>query len=152
MEFGNENNEGKLKKIIIILAILVILLVALSIIRQKQNENFAGIMIEHKDQIFKLSFDRFEKLNRENFVTLSGDEFQGIRIDKILEYFKIDSSSIPKIKFISRDGLRATIKKAEIEETYLVLKEKNNEQYFRLIIPEDEFKQRWIKYVSKIEL
>ena len=141
-----------MKKIIWFLIILIVVLVITLLIWHRDTETNGGIKITFSKKHFILSYDDLNKLNPESFTTNRGDEFSGYKLDNIFNYFHIQSDEYSRIIFHSSDGASIKLKKQASETYYLVLLDENEGQFLRLVIPSDEFGQRWIKYIKQIDL
>ncbi|MCF7911516.1 MAG: hypothetical protein K9M99_03230 [Candidatus Cloacimonetes bacterium] len=69
-----------------------------------------------------------------------------------VSYFLKTEQKWAKLTFISRDNAQLTIDKEELDSLYLSMISNGEESYLRLIIPTDDFHQRWLKYITQIEL
>jgi hypothetical protein len=137
-----------MKKILFFLAILIIILVVLSTIWRRTVNLPEALQIIKNDKIHALSWQKLQQLPVCDFQTKRGDSFNGYKLSDILALFELDSEE--NITFHSIDGGRLKLNRSEFGTLYLVLME--NDARLRLIIPEDEFGQRWIKYVNRIVL
>lgn len=139
-----------MKKILIALLILIAVLVALSIYWQSISPDIDGLEIEANGTLKKLSGKALTQLKLEDFTTSRGDEFRGWKLSNILNLAKMETPE--QLTLFSRDGGSLKLNAEESMAAYIVTGSKNNENYFRLIIPTDEFGQRWLKYITKISV
>ena len=139
-----------MKKIIIALIILIAALISLSYYWQSISPETDGLEIELNGKIDNISGKALLQLKLDSFTTARGDEFSGWKLSNILNLAKIE---IPKeLTLFSKDGGSLKINDEEAKVAYIVTGSKNGENYFRLIIPTDEFGQRWLKYITKISI
>ena len=139
-----------MKKILIIFAVLVLILASLLLINKQEKGN-AFLTLNFSDKILELSYDellQYSEINKIHFERLD------IFIFKLNDFIQTYSGDFDynEIIFHSDDGARLKLEKKEIRWLYLSFLEENNTNKLRLVIPKDEFQQRWIKYINKIEL
>ncbi len=139
-----------MKKILFFLAILMIILVVLTSIWRRTINLPEALQIIKNDKIHTLSWQKLQQLPTFDFQTERGDSFSGYKLPDILALFKLDLEE--NITFHSIDGGRLKLNRSEFGTLYLVLMDTEKELRLRLIIPEDEFGQRWMKYVNRIVL
>jgi len=141
-----------LKRILIILGILCIILFVLILYQKSDITNEEGIKIFYKNQEFYLSYSEIRLHKQVSFTTNRDDVFSGYNIFNILSSIDISTSSNSNFTLQSRDGGSLKLTKEENETFYLVFQEDTTGQFIRLVIPTDEFSQRWIKYIVTIEI
>jgi len=141
-----------MKKILIILIMLIIILISLSYFQKNRSSNKDGIEISYKGQSRFLSYSKILSFEKSNFTTIQNHEMNGFELFKVLEELDISTSTETEFIFQSEDGGSLKLIKKPNEAFYLVFQEGANGQYIRLVIPSDEFSQRWIKYITSIEI
>ncbi len=141
-----------MKKILIILVILILILLALTIYQKNKARNQEGIKITYKDQETFISYKEIRSNKQISFTTNSGNMFNGYDILSILNSIDVPVNSDSKYIFHSKDGGTLNLVKEENEIFCLVFQEDASGQFIRLVIPTDEFSQRWIKYLAAIEI
>ncbi|NQV17082.1 MAG: hypothetical protein HQ534_00845 [Armatimonadetes bacterium] len=139
-----------MKKIAYILIVLILILFGLIFIRNLRKEKLEAIIIIAGNQEFFLK--NLSKIEMQEIKTKSEDKFSAASIQKILELFEIHENKFIRITFISEDGAGISFKKDEIPKLFLVQEKEKKQKKFRLIVPDDEFKQRWLKNIKYIEL
>ena len=139
-----------MKKILFFLSILIIILVVLSTIWRRTVNLPEALQIIKDDEVHTLSWQKLQQLPTCDFQTKRGDSFSGYKLSDILSLFELDGEA--NITFHSIDGGRLKLNRSEFGTLYLVLMDTEKELRLRLIIPEDEFGQRWMKYVNRIVL
>ena len=140
-----------MKKTMIILGLLVVSLVALSIYWQSSNGSKESITIKLGDKTKIFSMKALEKIEHEKVITTRDDKiFSGFKLRKLLTDF--ESDEFKSIYLTSSDGMSIMIKKDELPKAYLCLREKADTKYYQLVLSDDAFGQRWIKYIKMIEL
>ncbi|NQT65353.1 MAG: hypothetical protein HQ554_04150 [FCB group bacterium] len=141
-----------MKKILIVLVILISILLAL-IFYQKSNVNDEdGLRIIFNNRETFLTFSKINSFEKVSFSTDRGDKFEGFDFADVLKSLDISTNNDSQCVFHSKDGGTINLTKKEHEIFYLVFHEDANGQFIRLIIPTDEFSQRWIKYLIAIEI
>ncbi len=141
-----------MKKIFIILTILIIILLALIIYQKSNVKNEDGIKITYKDTETILTFSKIRSYEEVSFSINRDDKFNGYDFSDILKSLKIPTNNETKYILQSKDGGTLNLSKKENETLYLVFQEDATGQFIRLIIPSDEFSQRWMKYLTAIEI
>lgn len=139
-----------MKKILFFLAILMIILVVLTSIWRRTVNLPEALQIIKKDKVYALSWQKLQQLPSYDFQTERGDSFSGYKLSDILSLYELNGEE--NITFHSIDGGRLKLNRSEFETLYLVFMDTEKELRLRLIIPEDEFGQRWIKHVNRIVL
>jgi len=149
-----ENNKmglvKKMKKIAYILIVLILILFGLIFIRKLRTEKLEAIKIITNNQEFYLK--NLSEIEMQEIKTKSEDKFSAASIQKILESFEIHEKKFIRITFISEDGAGISFKKDEIPKLFLIQQKEKKQKKFRLMVPDDEFKQRWLKNIKYIEL
>ena len=141
-----------MKKILIILVILIIILFALIFYQKSDVNDEDGLRITFNNRETFLTFSKIRSFEKVSFSTDRGDRFDGFDFDDILNSIDIPANSETKYILHSKDGGTLNLTKAENETFYLVFQEGATGQFIRLVIPSDEFSQRWIKYLIAIEI
>ena len=141
-----------MKKILLILFILIIILVALIIFQKNKVIYEKGIRITYQDQETFLTYSKIHSIKQVSFTTHRGDRFNGFDFTDILKSIKIPTDIETEYILHSKDGGSLNLTKEKNETFYLVFQEDANGQFIRLVVPTDEFSQRWIKYLAAIEI
>lgn len=141
-----------MKKILIILIILIIILLSLSYFQKSRSSHEEGIEISYRDQSRFLPYSKILSFEKSNFSTKQTHEMNGYDLVKTLEALDIPVSIETEYSFQSKDGGTLKLIKKQNETFYLVFQESADGQYIRLVIPSDEFSQRWLKYITSIEI
>lgn len=139
-----------MKKIIIILVILTIILIALSAIWKNDQNISENIKIIYESKEYVLPIKDLENYNKIDFIAGNKNRYTGYSFYEILDSLQITSFSI--IIFHSNDGGKLTLERSEFEKLYFIIQEGDKAQYIRLMIPDEKYKQRCMKYISTIEL
>jgi hypothetical protein len=138
-----------MKKILIILGTLVLILLVLAWINSRQQTPTEGILqITAPDGVQTLKTLPSKEL--QTIITSKGD-LQAIAVSALLKKH-IESDNWQNIIFYSSDGAEVRISRAELPLLYLAQITKNQDSYLRLIIPSDNFPQRWLKKINRITL
>ncbi len=135
-----------MKKYIISIAVLICVLAVLITFRVMISDDFK-FEIVYKDRSIQLAnFDQFRTFP----ITTEGKwTFSAVFIPDILDEYGIDKKGIENLSFYSRDGGSIRIPVDEIENIYISTLD---DQSIRLIMSEDNFHQRWLKNLTKLEL
>ncbi|MCK5050603.1 MAG: hypothetical protein KAS53_02600 [Candidatus Cloacimonetes bacterium] len=141
-----------MKKILLILFILIIILFALIVYQKSKAIEKEGIKITFKERETFLSYSKIHSIKQVSFITDRGDKFNGFDFDDICISLKIPNNIETEYILHSKDGGSLNLTKEKNETFYLVFQEDVNGQFIRLVVPTDEFSQRWIKYLVAIEI
>lgn len=99
-----------------------------------------------------LSYVDIQKNEQISFVTERGDNMTGYQLLEILENMQINTQEIEGYIFRSLDGGTLELSKDDEAQFYLIFQDVLDKQDVRLVIPTDQFSQRWIKHIIEIEL
>jgi len=145
-----------MKKIFFILLILILLLTALLFISKKERPAAGGMLIlkwqTTQAEVNLANFTRETVSTKPNPEKKIKSEYKVVPLKTILEAQHINIADFSELIFYSGDGMAVTISAAESDGIFLTEEVSADKSYLRLIIPSDEFPQRWLKYVSLIEL
>ena len=141
-----------MKKILLILIILIIILVTLIFYQKGEVTDEEGIKITYKDRETFLSYSEIRSIKQISFTTRRSDKFNGSDFAEVLKILKIPTDIRTEYIFHSKDGGTLNLTKEENETCYLVFQEDAAGRFIRLVVPTDEFSQRWIKYLVAIEI
>lgn len=137
-----------MKKILLVLSLLIIILIIL--VNNSKRETSKHLQILTEDRQIEVSLEDLQKLQERRIVTKRERDYFGYSLKEILENYQLDIKSFRQFIFRSSDGAKITFDKAE--NFQIALQNKKDDDYLRLIIPEDKFGQRWLKYLVSIEL
>ncbi len=139
-----------MKKIIIALFILIALLIGLSIIWQNHRGDSTELtLIDAHGKSIELLLSSYRQTS---VVTAKGDTLAVWSIPELLEINGIIFNNDQKITMFSSDGASIALNHSEIESAYLMQINDVEKPFYRLIIPQDPFPQRWLKYINLITL
>ena len=141
-----------MKKIILLLAALILILFALIFYQNSEVTDEDGIVVTYKDRETFLTYSKIRLNKQINFTTNRGDKFNGYDLFSILNTIEIPIKIETEFIFHSKDGGTLNLTKKENEIFYLVFQQDASGQFIRLVVPTDEFSQRWIKYLVTIEI
>lgn len=141
-----------MKKILLLLVALILILLALIMYQKSKVTDEEGIMVTYKDRETFLSYTKIRSIKQVSFTTERGDKFNGSDFADVLKILKIPTDIRTEYIFHSKDGGTLNLTKEKNETCYLVFQEDATGQFIRLVIPTDEFSQRWIKYLVAIEI
>ncbi len=139
-----------MKRIIaILIGLTLILLIAVYINTQNQNNN-AGLTIKYEE--IEKNISDLSNYESTRITTKKGKDYLAFPLTKMINSIGIKEVQFSKITFHSSDGGTLAVNGNELANLYLVENKKGKEQYLRLVIPTDDFSQRWLKYIVMIEL
>ncbi|MDA3813072.1 MAG: hypothetical protein PF570_02340 [Candidatus Cloacimonetes bacterium] len=141
-----------MKKILIALVILIIILLALIFYQKSRINDDEGIQITFQNRKFFLTFSNIRLNEQISFTTNRDDSFNGYDLSSILISLDIPTDNDSQYIFHSQDGGTLNLTKEVNEIFYLIFQQEADGQYIRLVIPTDEFSQRWMKYLIAIEV
>lgn len=139
-----------MKKILTILILFIIVLAVLLTIGNKNRNDQQGIIIQQDKTKTILCLSEIQKLEKHVFSTTRGDDFSGVLLTDILQVKQI--SEYKYLILSSSDGASLKLNDDLIPTVYIIQMDDTEEPAWRLIIPSDEFGQRWMKYVKTIEI
>ena len=117
-----------------------------------------------KDDILNLPYDTFDAEIRSNGKKAKIASFQGVLLSNLLDHLKLDKNEIKNIIVKAADGYTVTIGIDEVLEkdnVYITYKQDGEMMKsmdeggvgpYQLVIRNDQFSQRWCKYVSEVEI
>lgn len=139
-----------MKRTLLILALLIIVFLSLLLIWKSDNGEINSLRIEFQGKIFIV--EDLTVFQPRKIETRRGDLYSGYSLAEILSVFHIDPAELTKLTFASADGAILQLDITELDELFLVLEQNNKSLSIRLVIPDDEFAQRWLKYIRVIKL
>ena len=137
-----------MKKIYFILFVLIAILAGLSLHLHKNIGNDNTLTLKYKDKIMSVKFETIEKMKHTPITDLKGKTISAVKLSGIINL--VTENTVSEASLKSKDGMILQLGGKDIPNAYLVLKEKKGEKYYRLAIPNDEFGQRWLKYIVTI--
>jgi len=139
-----------MKKVIAVLILLIVILLVVTYFYNKGSVVNEGVILSSNEGEFKLN--DMKNYGSEQISTYKGDNYLGIALREIVKFHNINIEPYEQIIFHSTDGGSMAVNIIELNDLYLVDLKNKSESYLRLIIPTDEFSQRWLKYINRIEL
>ncbi|MCF7920314.1 MAG: hypothetical protein K9N06_10430 [Candidatus Cloacimonetes bacterium] len=139
-----------MKKILIILVVLIVIALLLSQLLHKQQSLPAGILQITGPAGDEHTFTSFPDNQSLSLKTAKGD-FQVVPVSAFLGRH-INNENWQQLTFYSSDGAEITVKRTELPALYLTQISDSEKSYLRLIVPSDDFAQRWLKYINRIVL
>ncbi|MDP8220508.1 MAG: hypothetical protein P9X26_04135 [Candidatus Stygibacter frigidus] len=139
-----------MKNIIIILLALVLVMLGLSWLINRDKvpaEVLLTVTLSGKS----IEISSFPEDEIETVITGQGKSAQVIAVKHFLSSC-LNDNSWTKLNFISSDNAQLTVDRVELDSLYLGMISKDEQSYLRLIIPSDDFHQRWLKYITQIDL
>lgn len=139
-----------MKKIVIILLSLIVTLAILLSIWHRNMEPAAGLTIKTDEKNKLISYSALDKMSKISFETKRGNEYSGYSLSNILK--KYDWQNIEYLILYSEDSGSLRLNKEDHQNAYLIWQSDSEKPSLRLIISTDEFGQRWMKYLTTIEI
>ncbi len=133
-----------MKKVITLLVPVVLILAALLLFRATREQE--KVMAS---ETINLTASLMDNLQMETVMIGNDKTVDAMRVRGVLDIYHVDVSTLKGLDFISNDGMNMEIGIEELPDLFLAPYEDDT---FRLIIPTDEFHQRWLKNIVKIEL
>jgi uncharacterized protein YxeA len=139
-----------MKKIVLILTSLILILAILLTIWHKNIDSATGIAIKIDDTEKIIPYSTLEKMSRTSFKTKRGEEYTGYKLMELLKDY--DLQDMKYLILHSEDSGSLRLNKEDHNNAYLIWQSDSERPSLRLIIPTDEFGQRWMKYLTTIVL
>ncbi len=138
-----------MKRILIILFALVLILLAMTFLFNRGNDKEVVLNLIFLDKTIKLN--ELAQFGAQEISTAGGDRYTGYSLQEMMIKLNEKPEDYTSIIFSSSDGSSLAVDISELLDLYLINFSRDGEQYLRLIIPSDNFSQRWLKYISIIE-
>ena len=134
--------------------LLVVLLLVLAIIvflnKKRDSTDKDIITLTCKNKSIKVSKKIIENMATDNITDRKGKIYRGVKVSVLTRL--ITKDKFTGLEFIAKDGASIKLKDEDIINAYIVFIGKEDAFYYRLAIPTDEFKQRWLKYIVSIKV
>lgn len=170
------NKEKKI--ILIILSVLLLLIVVFTLLNIGSITNIgdkkidSAILFKYKEKEYIVSFEHIEKLKCEKFDAVINSstqknkkvEYTAVKLTDILKSVGIDYKEINKAIVRAEDAYTSSVSIDDINKNdnvyiaykmngkYLKSRKEGGDGPFQLVIRSDSFSQRWVKYVTEVEL
>lgn len=142
-----------MKRIITILVVLVVVLLALSWWqRQSAVHQDIDLVIHTPQGMHGVQYQQVQALPQTQVPTNRGNTLALVRLQDVFDVLKISTQAIVSVEFRSEDGGTLLVDASEMAALYLQLNKSEEATYLRLVIPSDDFPQRWMKYITAITL
>jgi hypothetical protein len=140
-----------MKNILIVLLTLILLMLGLAWYINRNKETSTVLLTVTMADRDKTEITDFPAGAFQDVTTNTGKSLSLVPVRYCLTHFMKDESW-SQMTFTSADNAQLTVKRDELDALYLAVNTKNETTWLRLIIPSDDFHQRWLKYINKIEL
>lgn len=130
-----------------VFVLLAIILAILVFLRQRESAGQAGPVVVYNTR--EISLGDLQLPSAVTVTSRDGKQYTGQPMAVILGACDIPGEALSKLTFATKDGMSLSIGASEINSLYLSTDDTGD---WRLIIPGDEFKQRWVRQISKITL
>ncbi|KQC07652.1 MAG: hypothetical protein APR54_05760 [Candidatus Cloacimonas sp. SDB] len=138
-----------MKRVIIWLILLMLLLLVISLVYRKSADVTYDLILKIENREFEIAdITAFESIE---ITTNRSDTYTAYSLREILSAKEIQPNKFSRIIFHSADGGSLAVDISELDNLYLVQEIQAGEKSLRLIIPTDDFSQRWLKYLIAIE-
>lgn len=137
-----------MRTVLTVLIILILVLLSITFIHNKGYEKDA-LVISYNN--FETELQIFLELDSSEITTKRGDKFVVVSLLDVSKLLNINISEYQKIVFQSSDGGSLAVNILEISDLYITETTQNGNQFYRLIIPQDDFSQRWLKMLNRVE-
>jgi len=131
----------------IVLILLVLAMLGLTVFWHGRQQAMNGVLVIRDDNRVLFHGD----IAQTNFGTRTGDTFRGWLVLDVLRRVRV-KDDWSRATFVAADGGTVTLEHDEIKWMRLARVEDDGETYYRLVLTNDEFKQRWLKNIRRIEL
>jgi hypothetical protein len=128
---------------VVVLAVLA----ALLLLRHREAAGSNGPVVAYQAKEFAL--DKLSLPPAISVASRDGKQYSVYPVTGILSACQIPGGSFTKLTFATTDGMTLVIEAKELDALYLSNETPNE---WRLIIPSDEFKQRWVRKIAKINV
>jgi len=138
-----------MKRVIIWLILLILLLLVISLIYRKSADVPFDLILKIDNRELGIAdITAFESIE---ITTNRSDTYTAYSLREILSVKEIKPETLSRMIFHSADGGSLAVDISELDNLYLVQEIQAGEKSLRLIIPTDDFSQRWLKYLIAIE-
>ena len=138
-----------MKRVITILITLTLLLLIAVYINTQNQKNTNGLIIKYGE--IEKNISDFSIYKSTKITTKNDDDLIAFSLKKIITDIGLNKKKYSKIIFHSSDGGTLAVNGNELDNLYIIEKNKGEEKYLKLVIPTDNFSQRWLKYIVRIE-
>jgi hypothetical protein len=145
-----------MKPILILLISLILILSVLELCSKQIKPSTGIIQIVDGKKTINIPSQKIEKLMIQKVKAKRGSMWKGVYLSKFLTDNGFDLKKYRNCTLVARDGMSITIPFAEItdDQAFLTLAsdKKGGKKFLKLVMLEDPFEQRWIKYIDQIVL
>ena len=141
------NNKKQNKLIVLVVLLSVATLIVLIALR---NNEITSQTTYSDENTIEITEDTFKDLDLSDIHVGDKIEYHGFLIKDVLS--KLNFENAKTVKFNSRDGggLLVSIDEINNDTVALIFDDKN--ETYRLIFPDDPFRNRWLKNIISIEV
>lgn len=138
-----------MKRVIMGLIFLILLLLVIILLYRRDVDQTYDLVLEFENnQVEIADITVFGSIK---ITTNSYDTYSAYSLREILLAKEIQPNKFSNMIFHSADGGSLAVDISELDHLYLVEEIQAEKKYLRLIIPSDNFSQRWLKYLISIE-
>jgi hypothetical protein len=145
-----------MNKVILALVLLALILVGLELCSKKVPGQKDMLTIVAAEKVVTLPYADLQKKMTAAAMAKRGSQWEGIFMVDLLRMEKINPDKFPECTLTARDGMKITIPSQEITQRQAFLTftqgKKDKQPQLKLVMLQDEFEQRWLKYIVKIQL
>lgn len=139
-----------MKKILIVLTVLIAVMLCLSWLINHQKTPTKGILTVIDTQGIEHVLSQFPQEHQE-VIQSKGKSLEIVPLSHIFNSMTLNSNW-QSLTFFSSDGAQLKVSKDEYNSLFLTQVKDGEGYYLRLVIPTDDFSQRWLKYINRIQM
>jgi hypothetical protein len=145
-----------MKPTLILLIGLVLILSTLELCSKQYKIIPRGGIVQITDgkKTQNLSYTTIQRQMNQDAKAKRGSEWHGVYLSKFLTDNGIDVMKYRNCTLVAKDKMRMTIPFDEITDNQAFLTfgtdKKNSKKYLKLVMLQDDFEQRWVKYIVQI--
>lgn len=145
-----------MKPILILLLILILILCTLELCSKQIKPSTGIIQIMDGKKTYNIPNHIFQRQMIQKAKAKRGSEWHGVYLSKFLTDNGFNVNKYRKCTLVARDGMTMTIPFDEINDNQAFLTfiadKKGGKKELKLIMLQDDFEQRWLKYINQIIL
>lgn len=147
------NNRKQWYLIVLIVFSLAIILTVLLHLQERARIETEDLHIIRGDDLIVLSAEYLEAVPAAGIEISDREILQGYYVSDLLSYASIPEDEYNMVYFTARDGSRLVVSREEIvEHRVSLIPQDNRTETFRLVFPEDAYRNRWLKDIVFMEI
>jgi hypothetical protein len=145
-----------MKPILILLIGLILVLTALQLCSKQVKLDVSKVQITDGKKTLSLSYATIQRQMTETAKAKRGTEWKGVYLSKFLTDNGYDVKKYRNCSLVAKDKMRMTIPFEEITDNQafltFIMDKKSNKKELKLVMLQDDYEQRWLKYIAQIIL